>query len=291
LTDSLLHYLKENKLRRLSSETIAKDEIVIKIFITWLNQIQVTELRDVTKDHARSYLIQLKDDDLKSISINGYRSNLERFFKWCVKRGHTKDNPFSQVSYMKEDKPLPSYVPMHEMESLFEKLACSSTLTVTQITMFEFFYATGIRTTELINLDLVDVDLKTCLVDVREGKGGLQRFVPFPESLIPVIKRYLQIREQHHFTSPYLFPNAHGQRLHRSAAYRYIKDILDSTTSSKKGAHTIRHSYASHLLARGANLKAIAELLGHRSYKTTVLYTHLDTESKREIFEAAHPKA
>lgn len=291
MIEALNSYNKENRLRHLSPETIEKDTVVLTNLITWLSARDIVELGEISKDHLRNYFTELKTNGVKSISINGYKSNINRFLEWCKTRGYLKVNPGKSIRDLKEDKPLPSYVPSTEMERIFDSFEKTTTLSVTQIVLFEFFYGTGIRTSELINLDIVDVDLKNCIVNVRRGKGGLQRYVPFPESLVPVIRRYLQIRDQRHFTSPILFPNAHGARLHRSAAYQYIKAILDTTTSSKKGAHTIRHSYASHLLGRGANLKAIAELLGHRSYKTTVKYTHLDIDSKRAIYDKAHPKA
>lgn len=289
IQQAMKEYLNVNRAKRFSNETLRKDQTVIESFIKFFQQHGVK--KHLTKADIRSYIVQLRDTDVKSVSINGYISRLKQFFAWCVQRKYITDNPIYEIVKLKEEKLLPSYVPLREMEKVFEGFETTTTLSVTQIVMFEVFYATGIRTQELVELHIDDVDIKNCLINVQHGKGGFQRIVPFPNSLVPVIRRYLQIREHRHFSSPYFFPNAHGAKMHRSDAYKYIKAILDTTSSRKKGGHTIRHSYASHLLARGANLKAIADLLGHRSYKTTVRYAHLDIEGKKAIFDKAHPKA
>lgn len=291
ITEALSEYLEVGRLKMLSSDTLYTDMSVIGTLNRWLASQGVVDVESVDKNHLRSYMIKLSESKVKKISINSYMNTIQRFLEWCVDNGYIENNPYKGIRKMETDKPLPSYVPIKDMEKLFEGFETSTTLAVTQIVMFEFFYATGIRTNELINLEILDVDLKNGIVRILHGKGGKQRNVPLPAGVIPVLKRYLQIREQQHFSSPYMFPNAHGEKMHRVDAYNYMKQILKQTPSKKNGAHTIRHSYATHLLGRGANIKAIGDLLGHNSVTTTQIYAHLENEEKKKIYDKAHPKA
>jgi site-specific recombinase XerD len=128
------------------------------------------------------------------------------------------------------------------------------------------------------------------IIHIRKAKGGYSRKVPIPRYTELVLKRYLQVRGHSNFTSPYLFCNLSGGRMNRGNVYKIIKPFLDLTTSPKKGPHTLRHTYASHLINRGADIASVKDLLGHKSLRTTQLYTHMDIQSKIKILRAAHPR-
>ncbi|HEV8504052.1 MAG TPA: tyrosine-type recombinase/integrase [Chitinophagaceae bacterium] len=307
-------YLATLELRNYSPETITKYRQVLEQLAHYCSTNNL-DLLTITQKDIRQFRGTLKEKGLKAVSINGYTDVLKTFFEH-LKKNQRPDNPARKIPRHKQDKLQPSNVKEKELLDLLDAIDKDPTLSVTDLTMFEILLGTGMRVSEMCNLDIVDIeewgrvptkeDIKKFaekfpkkplpdwipgIIHIRVAKGGYARKVPFLKFTEIVLKKYLQVREQNNFTSPYLFCNLSGGRMNRGNVYKIIKPFLDLTTSPKKGPHTLRHTYASHLINRGANIAVVKDLLGHKSVRTTQLYTHVDIEAKIRIHQAAHPRA
>lgn len=239
----------------------------------------------------RKYLAVLKEHSLSSRSIGRKISALRSFFKFLVREGLLKTNPILSLATPKQDKKLPSFLTEEEVARLIESVLPDDEgdeRALRDRAILEIFYSSGLRISEVVSLDQRDIDFIGGIVKVK-GKGKKERIVPIGETAMKAIRSYLEKRVKQSET---LFLNKNGSRLTtrgmRNIVYKYIR-----RAGMKHGisAHTLRHSFATHLLNRGADLRSVQELLGHANLSTTQIYTHLTTDRLKSVYDKAHPRA
>jgi integrase/recombinase XerC len=237
----------------------------------------------------RRYLALLHKEQKKS-SIGRKLAAIRSFFRYLLRQGVVATNPAELVSSPKREKRLPYHLNIDEVTALVEAPAGSNLLPARDRAILETLYSCGIRVSELTGLNVGGVDLDGKTVRVL-GKGGKERIVPLGSHAIQALEEYLSARNDPSPETP-LFLNARGGRLTRRSVARIIdRYILHLATMKKVSPHTLRHTFATHLLEGGADLRAIQELLGHASLSTTQKYTHVTIDRLLEVYDKAHPKA
>ncbi|HSS44489.1 MAG TPA: tyrosine recombinase XerC [Thermoanaerobaculia bacterium] len=249
---------------------------------------------------VRSHLASLHRSRLSNRSLARHLSALRSFFRWACREGHLASNPVRGLPAPRAGKTLPRAMTLSDVEALLEA-PDGGVFPERDRALFELLYATGLRVSEAAGLDLEDVDFSSRLVRVL-GKGGKERLVPFGEPAGQALGDYLPARaaarrkgerigEEPSSGDP-VFVNVRGGRLTTRSMARLLKRRLRASgLSTDISPHALRHTFATHLLEQGADLRAIQELLGHASLSTTQKYTHLDAARLREVYRRAHPKA
>lgn len=227
----------------------------------------------------------------KKKSVARKISVLKAFFRFLKLKNYIKRNPASGLMFPKLPKPLPVNLTAPELETLLEEKGTIN-LRILDKAILELFYGTGIRLSELINLKLNDVNFYNNTVKVF-GKGSKERIVPFGKKAYTALKNYLEIREICDLKkSEYYFIDSKGNKLYPMKVQRIIKkDLTLVTKVNKKSPHVLRHSFATHLLDSGADIKSIQEMLGHSSLSTTQIYTHISLDKLKKAYKQSHPKA
>ena len=247
---------------------------------------------------VRSYLASLHRSRLASRSISRHLSTLRSFFRWACREGHVEQNPARALSSPKLPRTLPRAMTQPDTERLLEAEEEGS-FPERDRALFELLYATGLRVSEAAGLDLEDVDFSARLLRVV-GKGNKERIAPFGEAAGDALSDYLPARRARRRAAERaaaddgepLFVNSRGGRLTTRSMARLLKRRLRAAGLPVEiSPHALRHSFATHLLEAGADLRAIQELLGHASLSTTQKYTHLDAARLRDVYRKAHPKA
>lgn len=239
----------------------------------------------------RKYLALLKEKNLGTRTVNRHLSSLRSFFKFLCREGYLKENPILLLSSPKQEKHLPSFLTEEEVLKLIESAFAKDEKDERGLrdrAILETFYSTGLRISELVGLNLDDIDLVSNIVKAK-GKGKKERIVPIGDTAINTIRKYLDKRKKQ---AEALFLNKNGTRI----STRGVRDIVSKylrIAGIKDGVspHTFRHSFATHLLNRGADLRTVQELLGHANLSTTQVYTHLTTEKLKNVYDKAHPRA
>jgi integrase/recombinase XerC len=220
---------------------------------------------------------------------------MRSFYKFLVKRNRLSSNPVELVRTPKQDKKLPKFLEYEEVKKLLETPPTDNWLGARDKAMLETLYSTGIRVSELVALNMDDIDFLGEVIHVR-GKGKKERITPIGASALQVIQHYMEFRNRRaqnndNFDSRVLFVNKHGRRLStRSVRRKMDKYIKMAGLDPAISPHTLRHSFATHMLNNGADLRSVQELLGHQSLTTTQVYTHLTTKKMKEVYESAHPR-
>ena len=246
---------------------------------------------------VRSYLAALHRAGLKNRSIARHLSTLRSFFRWACREGELEKNPARGLLSPRVPRSLPRAMTLADTESLLAASAAEA-VPEREKALFELLYATGLRVSEAAGLDLEDVDLASRLARVL-GKGSKERIVPFGEQAEDALRAYLPVRAAlcaGSGASPEggeaLFVNRRGGRLTTRSMARLLKRRLAAAGLPQDiSPHALRHTFATHLLQAGADLRSIQELLGHASLSTTQKYTHLDAARLAEVYRGAHPKA
>ncbi|MFH1339259.1 MAG: tyrosine recombinase XerC [Candidatus Omnitrophota bacterium] len=292
--EKFLRYLEIEK--NYSSHTLLNYGADLEDFDNFLNsgkdqrsgEKREASLESVDYLCLRKYLASLKDRDLKSRTVARKLSCLRSFFKFLCRDGYLANNPALSLMSFKLDKHLPSFLTEEEMFKLLDSLRGDDERSLRDQAILETFYSTGMRISELVGLNVDDVDFIGGVVKAR-GKGKRERLLPAGEYALRAIKAYLDKRNKQ---SASLFLNKNGSRLTtrgvRGIVHKYIR-----LASLKRGLspHSFRHSFATHLLNRGADLRSVQELLGHVNLSTTQIYTHLTTERLKSVYDKAHPHA
>ena len=246
-------------------------------------------------DDVRAYLALLNEKQYSKATIARKLATLRSFYKFLVKRGRLPMNPVTPVRTPKQEKKLPKFLEYEEVKRLLETPSLDNWLGARDRAIMETLYSTGMRVSELVALNMDDVDFLGEVVHVR-GKGKKERITPISSAALQVIQHYMEFRSKRarsneNFDSKVLFVNKHGGRLStRSVRRKMDKYLKMAGLDPAISPHTLRHSFATHMLNNGADLRSVQELLGHQSLSTTQIYTHLSTTKLREVYQGAHPR-
>ncbi|WP_421892596.1 tyrosine-type recombinase/integrase [Marinoscillum sp.] len=291
MIDTFLKYLRFEK--RYSEHTLTayrKDLTQLEIFLS--AEFEICDFREVQHAHLRNWMVSLMESGLEPKSVNRKMASVKAFFKFLLAREHVASNPTGRLKSLKVDKKLPSFVRESEMITLLDQIEFSKDFPGARDRLIlELLYATGIRLTELINLSDPDINLYQGSIKVL-GKRNKERVIPTAEYIVKSIKEYQQLRNAEFGFCDYLLVTDSGNKLYPMMVYRIVKKYLDQvTTISKRSPHVLRHTFATHLLNKGADLNAVKDLLGHTSLAATQVYTHNSMEKLKSVFDQAHPKA
>ncbi|MEE9911387.1 MAG: tyrosine recombinase XerC [Deltaproteobacteria bacterium] len=256
------------------------------------------KILDAGIETLRGYLSHLHGRKLKKVSINRKISSLRAFYKYLLREGKVKSNPAQGIQTPKIEKYMPTFLSVDEAFGLLNALGDNNTVTgLRDRAMLELFYSSGLRLAELAGLDEEDVNFSAALVKLR-GKGKKERIVPVGAPALEAIKKYLSatagLRREHSAETRggALFLNSRGKRITtRSIARILDAAMIKSGIGRKISPHALRHSFATHLLSAGADLRSIQELLGHESLSTTQKYTAVSINRLMEVYDKAHPRA
>lgn len=250
------------------------------------------DIRSIDHLTVRGFLGKLRDSNLGRAAIARKLSAVRSFLKFLLKRGLIEKNPAAAVRTPKREKRLPHFLNREEVARLLDSPKGAGILPSRDRAILEVFYSTGLRISELAALRLADVDIHEGSIIAR-GKGKKERLVPLGSFAVKALNEYLGLRRQNKLApqSP-LFANRFGRSIDpRSVRRMFEKYVKITGLSLQTTPHTLRHSFATHLLDAGADLRSVQELLGHSSLSTTQIYTHLTTSRLREVYDKAHPKA
>ncbi len=285
--------------RNVSGNTIAAYRDDLESFIGFLcndyftMQREQLELRRVDHLTVRSYLAHLSRRKLSRATVARHLSALRTFFKYLVREQLVEANPARTVSTPKREKHLPAVMQTSDVALLLEQPDTSTTLGVRDLAWLELLYASGLRISELVGIDIDDLELRSRLVKVH-GKGSKERIVPFGSKAEAALRAYLAVRGElaTDIEEQAVFVNYRGKRITTRSIRRLFDDYLkQAALRAGISPHTLRHSFATHLLNAGADLRGIQELLGHASLSTTQKYTHLNDWQLIAVYKKAHPRA
>ncbi|MCM8831029.1 MAG: tyrosine recombinase XerC [Candidatus Omnitrophica bacterium] len=289
--DKFLNYLAIEK--NYSSHTIFNYKIDLKEFEEFLNanhtQDGTLDIRNIDYFMLRKFLSFLSVKNLSKRTLSRKISTLKSFFKFMVREGEIKNNPATPLMYPRLEKPLPKFLTEDEIKKILDMPINSKKVEdYRDKAILEFLYSTGARVSEMVALKISDIDLISGVAKVM-GKGKKERLLPLGEPAIQSIKKYLDARID---KSPFFLVNRHGRPLtDRGVRFIIDKYIKKAAISLKVSPHIFRHSFATHLLNRGADLRSVQELLGHNSISTTQVYTHLTIDNLKKVYEKSHPRA
>jgi integrase/recombinase XerC len=242
----------------------------------------------------RRYMADLGQHHYSKSTTARKLATLRSFYKFLVKRDHVSSNPVVSIKTPKQEKKLPKFLEYEEVVRLLNTPPSNTWLGSRDRAILEVLYNTGMRVSELVSLNMDDVDFLSEVIHVR-GKGKKERICPIGSSALQAIQSYIEFRNRRmandsNFDSRVLFANKHGQRLStRSVRRKMDKYLIESGLDPSISPHTLRHSFATHMLNNGADLRSVQELLGHQSLSTTQVYTHITTSHMNEQYKNAHP--
>ena len=289
MVERFLRYIKTEK--RYSNLTVSAYERDLKQFAEYL--INIYELHDITKadtQMVRSFIVSLKEKGEENRSINRKMSALRSFYKFCLREEVIKVTPMQGIKSLKQPKELAKFVPEHDMEKVrFEGEGDFNV--VRDELLFEMLYQTGMRQAELRGLKDDDVDKMAMQIKVL-GKRNKERIIPISKQLLEMVENYKNVRDEQfpERGNVSLLVNDRGEVMSSYFVYQTVHRILEGvTTIEQKSPHVLRHTFATHLLNEGADIRAIQKILGHSSLSSTQIYTHNTIEQLKEIYQTAHP--
>lgn len=290
LVDSFLSALRLEK--GLSENTIKAYSNDCQDFNKWLFSNKKYRAVAATEADIENYLKHLRIIDLSNSSINRKLSSLKHFFNYLSKTKLLKSNPVMNISGPKNSKVLPKSLSIIDVNSLIEAPDCSNFIGLRDRAMIELMYATGVRISELINLEYSNIDLNRSLIKVM-GKGGKERMIPFGDDALTWLINYIEFRRKNNLSlnSRDFFISQQGKKITRQAFWHRIKIYLKvSGLSMDVSPHTLRHAFATHLLNNGADLRSVQMLLGHSDLSTTQIYTHIAKQRLSDMVKQHHPR-
>lgn len=249
-----------------------------------------TDIEKVNSKIINLYSLNLYTKNSKS-TVSRKLTTLRSFFNFMVRKGNLKQNPAKLIPLPKKEKELPVFLSVDEVFKLIDSIDQEGILSLRDLAIIELLYSSGLRVSELANIKVLDIDHRENFVKVS-GKGNKERVVPFGSNAREVILQYLRRRIELKPKDDFLFLNNRGSGLTTRSIERIVKKYgLLSGISKKISPHALRHTFATHLLGGGADLRSIQELLGHSSLSTTQRYTHTSIEQIMKIYDKTHPRA
>ena len=273
--------------RHYSSNTIESYKIDLNKMSNYLNK----NIKSITSDDLRDYLKYLKNEGMSTKSIARNTSCIKSFYKFLMIEKVISNNPADSINLPKINKSLPKVLSEDEVNLLLD-VDLTDNYAYRNKAMLELMYASGLRVSELVNLKVYDIDLNNALLRTI-GKGSKERIIPLGNMAIEALNRYINDYRSSLLkkdVTDYLFLNNHGKKMTRQGFFKIIKKLAqEKGIKTPISPHILRHSFASHLLKHGADLRSIQELLGHESITTTQIYTHISDESLKKTFNDFHP--
>ena len=288
-----LHYLTIE--RGLSQNTRKSYERDLEQYLTFLTEQHIKDWQAVDRVLILSFLQQLQQSGKSSATIIRMVSSLRRFHQFLRQERFTDHDPMQHIDSPKKQQKLPDTLSLSEVERLIETPDTKEVLGIRDRAILEVMYATGLRVSELIGLQLKDLHLSMGLLQTT-GKGDKERIVPLGDLAIQWIETYLEEARPFltwkHPEESHLFVNNHGKQLSRQGIWKNLKALVRKAGITKNVTpHTLRHSFATHLLENGADLRTVQELLGHADISTTQIYTHITKKRMTEVYKQHFPRA
>ncbi len=285
--DKFINYLKVEK--NASPHTITNYTIDLKAFAAFLGEKDISSVDHLT---LRRFLAEMRTKNYSKRTIARKLASLRSFFRFLYREGYIKTNPITAISTPKLDKKLPVFLDVAKVAKLVQCPPDDNIAGLRDRALLETLYSTGIRVSELVGLDIDDVDFISGVIKVL-GKGSKERIVPIGEPALQAIRRYVDKRNGENVKDKdAVFLNKSGSRLTDRSVRRVVdKYIRTCSIVEHISPHSLRHSFATHLLDRGADLRSVQELLGHMNLSTTQIYTHVTMERLKAVYDKAHPRA
>jgi len=288
---NFVDYLRFEK--RFSEHTVLAYQNDLKQFTAFLSaEGESLVLNEIIAVQIRSWLVKLLEEGIEPRSVNRKITALKTFFKYALKNKWINTNPMLKVVSPKVAKKLPVYVAAERLDFLLDRAEFPNDFDGRRDHLIiELLYGTGMRRAELLGLTVDDVDFRNKQLKVT-GKRNKQRIIPLFDHLLEQIKEFLTAREEINYQhSDWLFLDSKGRALYPDKIYRIVRRYLSLiSTQSKRSPHVLRHSFATEMLNKGADLNSIKEILGHANLSATQVYTHNSIEKLREVYKKAHPR-
>jgi integrase/recombinase XerC len=285
--------------RNLSDHTVSAYENDLKQFLEFLRReldCRRPGVSRIDKLSVRHYMRQLSDSGLRGSTLRRKLAAIRCFVRYLSERESIKVNPVLSVRMPRMEKKLPAYIDKEGMRKLFDEFTRDDFVGMRDLVVLETFYSTGARLSELHAVNVADADLFSGTIKLM-GKGRRERIVPLGTMASRAIKPYLReravlLKAKRRIQEPALLVNKFGRRLARRGIQRVVRRYLERVSSeTRMSPHVLRHTFATHMLDEGADLRAVQELLGHASLSSTQIYTHVSTERLKDTYRRAHPRA
>jgi tyrosine recombinase xerD len=295
--EALAEYIIYLKIERgLSANTVTSYKRDIEKYLTFLMEKKITQLDEVSRFEILDFLQTLRQSGAADNSIIRMVSSLRKFHQYVKRESIVSDDPMQLIDTPKKASTLPKAISPQAVEQLLEAPDTTTPLGVRDRTILELMYATGLRISELVNLKLSDMHLTMGFIQTM-GKGEKERIIPLGEFANQWLEYYLDgarvyLQDQSPETSEYVFLNSRGKSLSRQGVWKKVKQLaLEAGIDQNVTPHTLRHSFATHLLENGADLRMVQELLGHADISTTQIYTHITKTRLKQVYSDYHPRA
>ncbi len=281
--------------RKFTERTINTYFIALKQFERLLSSEleKDIEIEKINKEHIKRFASFIFHKKLSKKSIKLKLSVLKSFFNYLYKKDYIDENPSSTITLPKIERKIPSYLTQEEIRLIFESIKPKNPIDSRNLALIELLYGSGLRISEALNLKVTDVVNLNKTLKVL-GKGQKERIVPIGKKAQEALSNYINQRKTlaNEFSKEYLFLSKSGKPLTPTDAYRIINSLLKKFTKTpQKSPHTLRHTFATHMLNNGADIRSVSEILGHSSLSSTQIYTHISIGKIKEEYKKAHPKA
>lgn len=287
MLENFILYLTTEK--RYSQHTIDAYERDLTQFINYSEVKKINEFNDLSSTFIRGWIVQLFENKKKAKSINRKLAALRTFYKWLRKEELVSINPMAKIQGPKNEKRLPAFAKESELQTeKLDELYADSLNGKRDKLIFELFYQTGIRLSELIDLKVQNISSESIKVI---GKRNKERIIPISRDLYNQIQSYIRIKNQQFGESPFVFSLKFGKKMYPMLVYRIINQYLSIATNlDKTSPHVLRHTFATHMLNRGTGLETLKDLLGHANLSATQVYTHNSFAQLTSIYSQTHPR-
>ena len=282
-----------SKVKKASSNTIASYLRDIRQFADWLHRAEEIDVVDATQLNISNYLSHLEEDGRSGATVSRNLASLKNFYSYVVSTGFLEQTPVTNIQVDRGEKKLPQILTGREIELLLSQPACVDAKGFRDKAMLEVMYATGIRVTELIDLDVDDVNLELGTIKCAGPKKS--RSIPLYPAALKALSAYLTDIRSTMISDPdepALFVNINGARMSRQGFWKILKHYQGTAHIEKEiTPHTLRHSFAVHLLENGADLGSVQELMGHSDISSTQMYTQMINQKLKSVYAKCHPRA
>lgn len=294
LADEFLTHLRVNQ--NFSAHTLESYGLDLRQFLTFLAEEHITNAAEINYLNIRKFLAFLKENEFAKASVSRKLACLRSFFKFLCRQGYLVNNPMMTIATPKREKRLPQFLYPDEVNALLNLADSRTELGIRDRAILEIFYSSGLRLNEMVNLKMRDLDLSRGYLRVF-GKGAKERLTPIGKPAKQALEQYLQwarpvLLQQKDQSEGHVFLNYRGTRLSGRSIERMFDKYLNQLALNRKiSPHALRHTFATHLLENGADLRVVQELLGHADLSSTQIYTHLTKGRIRSVYLKNHPRA